>query len=158
MINMAKLLQMREEFPKGLPKLTFKEQVFCLSYMLCDGNQTKAYMQAYGTGKAKLTTVTPAASRLMARPCIKKEIARLQKEYQEKYDVTIEYLTDGLKEAADLAREDRDISNLRQSQMDLAKLHGLIIDKKVVTGKIDLSPQRGMIAQRFANRVNESKK
>lgn len=132
--------------------LTIKQENFCQKYVECS-NASEAYRYAYNAKNCKPETIWKRAYELMDLDWIKERIQELQAEHRAKHDVTVESVTKMIKEAYELAKDKKDVTNIRGSGMDLAKLHGLIVDKKVIQGEIDINKKRGDIAKRFAKRL-----
>lgn len=112
--------------------LTVKQEMFAMKYMEC-GNASEAYRCAYDARNMKNETIHVKACELLSRDKIKVRVEELKAENQKRHNVTIDYLTDEIKEAIQMAKEGKDASNLRGGAMDLAKLHGLLVDKKDVS-------------------------
>lgn len=132
-------------------KLTIKQEKFAQKYVEC-GNASEAYRYAYNAAKMSEESIWVAACRLAADAKVKPRINELKEHYRKKNEITLEYITQGLKNAINLALSKEDASNARQGHMDLAKLHGLIVDRKKVEGEISINQKRGAIAERFAKR------
>ena len=69
------------------------------------------------------------ATRLTGNDRIRARVAELQERKSKQADVTVERVTKMLLADRNAAIEAGDISNRRQCAMDLAKLHGLIVEK-----------------------------
>lgn len=115
-------------------KLTPKQEKFCQKYIEL-GNASEAYRQSYDAEKSKPETINRKAKELLDNGKIAARVKELQNELKEKHDITLDFITNGLKKAIDMAELKQDVTNLRGGHMDLAKLHGLIIDKKELAGK-----------------------
>lgn len=61
-------------------------------------------------------------------------ISELQKRAQQRHDITIDTLTEMLKEDRELARNLEQTSAAVSAVMGLAKIHGLILDKAQISG------------------------
>ena len=79
--------------------------------------------------KAGYKPSRPNACKLAKDHNILQRVAQLQERKAKQADVTIESISEMLLSDRKAAIEAEDISNRRQCAMDLAKLHGLIIDK-----------------------------
>jgi phage terminase small subunit len=120
--------------------LTVKQENFCLAYMET-GNASEAYRRAYNAGKMKPAVINVKASELLADGKIAVRLSTLQERLAQKSILTIERLTNDLlriaKKGEDLA-EAPGLSVARASLMDAAKLNGMVVDKKDITGSITL--------------------
>ena len=113
--------------------LTIKQENFCLAYVET-GNASEAYRSAYNAENMKAATVNRKATELMGNGMITARIEELRAAIQERHDVTIDSVTEGLLDCITKAKGEKELSVgglnvMRQAYMDLAKLHGLIIDK-----------------------------
>lgn len=89
-------------------------------------NQEQAYEKAgYKPNKG-------SASRLANSAHICKRVAELQERKAKQADITVDRITDMLMSTHRAASDTGDITNQRQCAMDLAKLHGLIVDRSKV--------------------------
>lgn len=114
--------------------LTPKQEAFCLAYMET-GNASEAYRQAYATGTASIATVNRSAKELIDNPKIAARLSTLRERAVERTMVTVAGLTADLLRIAGKGEDLAEASGLavaRASFMDVAKLNGLIIDKKLL--------------------------
>lgn len=132
-------------------KLTIKQDKAAQKYAEC-GDKSEAYRFAYNTENMKPETINRAAFELFENPKIAARVEELKEKYRKDNEITMEYITRGLKDAIDLATTKEDATNLRGGYVDIAKLHGLYVEKKHVTGDIQMNKKRGAIAERFAKR------
>lgn len=132
--------------------LTVKQENFALKFVE-HGHALRAYRESYPNNMGD-TAARTEASRVRNHPSVAQRILQLQEENRNKNSISLEYITNGLKEAIKMAKENEDISNLRQAYMDIAKLHGLIVEKRIVDNNIKINKDRGEIAERFARRFN----
>lgn len=116
-------------------KLTEKQEMACQAYMECHGNQSEAYRRAYNAENMSPETVWQEACRTFALPHVAARVLELQKEHKERHNVTIDSITKELDEAKDLAKDEKQAAAMTSAILGKAKLHGLITDKKEVTGK-----------------------
>ena len=116
--------------------LTPKQEAFARTYVET-GNASQAYRDAYSVAEeTKPETVWVEACRLLAKPAVGKLVMELQEAARKRLQVTIESLTSKLEEARNLAMKDeKGASAAVSAVMGMAKLHGLLIDKKEVAGK-----------------------
>lgn len=116
--------------------LTPKQEAFAKAYVET-GNASEAYRTAYSADGMKPATVNREAKALTENPKIATRLAELQKRAQKRHDITIDTLTDMLKEDRKLARELEQSSAAVSAVMGLAKIHGLIVDKAQISGDED---------------------
>lgn len=114
--------------------LTPKQEAFCLAYMET-GNASEAYGLAGYSTKATPKTINEASSRLLKNSNIIARLSTLRERAVERTLVTVEGLTADLLRIAGKGEDLAEASGLavaRASFMDVAKLNGLIIDKKLL--------------------------
>jgi len=113
--------------------LTPKQEAFAKAFVET-GNASEAYRRAYQATGMKEATVNREAKALTDHPKIATRLAELQKRAQKRHDITIDTLTDMLKEDRELARNLEQTSAAVSAVMGLAKIHGLILDKAQISG------------------------
>lgn len=113
--------------------LTPKQRAFLREYII-DRNGTQAAIRAgYSKNGADV-----AAIRLLADARIKKILDDAQNVQAARAEISIERLTKELYEDRDLAREKGQPAAAVSALMGIAKLHGLLIDKKEIrSGPLD---------------------
>ncbi len=116
--------------------LTPKQEAFANAY-LETGNASAAYRHAYDADAMKETAIHVNASKLLKNTKVALRLAELQKRAQKRHDVTIDTITEMLKEDRQLARENTQTRAAVAAVMGLAKLHGLILDKAQISGDED---------------------
>lgn len=104
--------------------LSPKRRAFCREYVL-DQNGTAAAVRA---GFSERSAKSQAAQ-LLAMPCVKEEIARLQADAAEARNVTLDRLYGLLNEACQLARRRESATGMVAAVTAIAKLAGLWVDK-----------------------------
>lgn len=114
-------------------KLTDKQEAFAQEYVKNKGNASAAYRHAYDAENMKPESIWSEASILLKNPGVSARIEELKQEAAAKYEITMEEVVDGLRDARTMSYAEKDIGNLRGSSMDLAKIGGLIIDQSKVT-------------------------
>jgi phage terminase small subunit len=115
--------------------MTPKQEAFALAYVET-GNASEAYRRAYDVGEDTSNQVIwNEASKVLANHYVSVRVMELQEAAQERCIVTIESLTKELDEDRTLAREEKQPSAAITAVMGKAKLHGLVTDKKELTGK-----------------------
>lgn len=137
--------------------LTVKQDKASQKFVEC-GDKSQAYRYAYNTKNMSDEAIHVEAHRLFENPKVSLRVEELLAEHRAKHEITMDYITDGLKEVIKKADEKEDITNSRNAYMDLAKLHGLIIEKRENTNtNLNLNEAQDAIAQRFAKRVSKTK-
>lgn len=97
-------------------------------------NQRDAYKEAgYKSGSDAATDAN--ASRLISNDKIVTRIAELRRPLAIRMAVTLESITEMLREDRELARQNNQVGAAVAAAMGIAKLHGLVIDKAEVTDK-----------------------
>jgi len=95
------------------------------------GNKTEAYRQAGYSQKCSDRTITGNVMRLFRNEKVLNRVAELQAEQAKLYAVTIESLTEQLREDRQLAYSVKNPSAAVSAVMGMARLHGL--DKQVIS-------------------------
>jgi len=112
-------------------ELTPKQEAFARAYVET-GNASEAYRRAYQAEAMSPEAVRVEACRLLQRPKVALTVERLQAEHQARHEITVDTLTEMLKDDRVLARDEKDPAAAINAVMAIAKLHGLVIDKKNV--------------------------
>lgn len=73
---------------KGVKKLNKSQESFCREYVISNNNARKAYEKAYPSEKRSDKATDASASRLLRNVKVKEYISTLQKEAQEKFEIT----------------------------------------------------------------------
>ena len=133
-------------------KLTQKQETFALKYVEC-GNASEAYRHAYNASKMKMETINRNAFELLQDSKIAARVEELNAEHRARHDITVDDITDELKKVIKKADDKDDLSNHRGGAMDLAKLHGHLVERQHITADIQINHKRGAIAERFAKRL-----
>ena len=118
-----------------MPKLTDKQEAACQAYIECNGNQSESYRRAYNAENMSPESVWQEASRLFAIPHVSARVLELQAIHAERHNVTIDSITRELDEAMELAKDERQAAAMTGAIMGKAKIHGLITEKKELSGK-----------------------
>jgi hypothetical protein len=116
-------------------ELTDKQEAACQAYIECGGNQSEAYRRAYNAENMKPETIWVKASELFANGNVAGRVLELQAIHAERHNVTVDSITKELDEAKDLAKECEQPAAMTGAIMGKAKIHGLVTDKKELTGK-----------------------
>lgn len=117
--------------------MTPKQEAFALAYVET-GNASEAYRRAYNAENMKPEAVWVEASRTLADPNVSLRVMELQQENAERLFVTVDSLTRELDEDRQLARQEGQASAAISAVMGKAKLHGLITDKKELSGSVSI--------------------
>ncbi|MCC6941549.1 MAG: terminase small subunit [Novosphingobium sp.] len=120
--------------------LTPKQEAFVQAY-LTTGNASEAYRVAGYSQNASPKTINEAASRLLADSKVAARLSTLRERAVERTMVTVDMLTTNLLRIAQKGEDLAEASGLgvaRASMMDVAKLNGLVVDKKEHSGSINL--------------------
>jgi phage terminase small subunit len=119
-------------------ELTEKQESFCQNYILNGGNATQAYKDSYDAENMQENSINVEACRLMDNPSVALRIQELRKRKLKKFDVNLEYIVEemldvimSMEEEAEKEHKKIPAKKLKkETLMDLAKLKGLIVDKK----------------------------
>lgn len=114
--------------------LTIKQEKFCRAYVgQADGNASEAYRLSYNAENMLPATVNRKAKELMDHGKISAMIDQLKAEYAAQNSVTVEEITAGLRRAAESAAAAGQHSAATQALLGLAKLCGLLVEKRQVS-------------------------
>ena len=105
--------------------LTGKQEEFCQEYIRNKGNASAAYRHAYDADGCTAESINQLSCVLMRDVNISSRVKTLQDQYAKQWEITLEEVVSALREAKELARAEVEITNLRGSAMDLAKIGGL---------------------------------
>jgi hypothetical protein len=117
-------------------------------------SQADAYRDAYDAENMMNKTIHEKASEVAAVDKVSARIKELREKQVDKSAVTLEECVNLIRRAAELAEQGKDISNLRMSGVDLAKVSGLTVEKHEVK-TVDVSDKQKGIAARFAERIKK---
>ena len=139
--------------------MTPKQEAFARAYVET-GNASEAYRRSYNAGNMKPEAVKVKACELLKNGNVAVTVERLQLKHQKRHDVTVDSITEMLKADRELARQNAQSGAAVTAAMGLAKLHGLIVEKREVThkqGVEDLSDaELGNIARGSGNGAAEA--
>jgi len=117
-----------------MPELTIKQDKFCRAYVTtADGNAAEAYRTAYNAEKMKNATIHRRATELMQHGMVKARIDQLKAEINAQEAITVEEISSALRRAMDGAAAAGQWSAASQAAMGLAKLAGLLVEKRQVS-------------------------
>jgi len=115
------------------PKLTIKQEKFARQYVgPCEGNASEAYRKSYAASNMSAEAIRVEACRLLERPNVSLMIEQLKAEQADQNAITIEEITAGLRRAAESAAAAGQQSAATQALLGLAKLGGLLVEKRQV--------------------------
>lgn len=122
-----------------LPKLTDKQQMFVLKYVINGNNASEAYRSAYDCTEMKDESINVEASKLLKNPKVSLWIEQANANVQQVFEDEIKYSAkdcfDELAEVQARAREDRGNYTQEIKAIELkGKLAGHFVDKHQVTG------------------------
>jgi phage terminase small subunit len=124
---------MQAETTEALAELTPKQEAFALAYVEC-GNASEAYRRSYDVSPtAKPEGIWVNACKLLSHTNVALRVMQLKEAHAKRHEVTVDSLTEMLKEDRELARKENEPNAAIKAVEVLAKLHGHMVEKKVVT-------------------------
>ena len=119
---------------KHNPKLTIKQEKFARQYVgPCDGNASAAYRAVYNADKMSDNVVHVKACELLKNGKVAVMVEELKALNAEAQAITIEEITGGLRRVAAAATGAGQHSAAAQAWVALAKLGGLMVEKRAVS-------------------------
>lgn len=120
----------------AVKKLTVKQEAACQAYVgKCKGHKSNSYREAYNVENMSDEAIHVEASRLFQNPMMALRVMELQEGIADRHAVTVDSLIIELEEARMIAKDNAQSSGAVAASMGKAKLSGLLIDRKEVTGK-----------------------
>lgn len=116
----------------GLRVMTPKQEAFARAYVET-GNASEAYRKAGYSQAQSADAIHQNACKLLTK--VMPRVEQLQQKVIERHDVTIDTIAGMLKEDRELARSSKQSGPAVTATMGLAKLYGLITDKRELTVK-----------------------
>ncbi len=117
-----------------LPKLTIKQEKFARQFVgPCEGNASAAYRKAYSASNMSAEAIRVEACRLLDRPNVALMVDRLKAEQADQNAITVEEITAALRRAMEGAAAAGQWSAASQAALGLAKLGGLLVEKRQVS-------------------------
>lgn len=113
-------------------KLTIKQEAFARAYVET-GNASEAYRKAGYSQNQCDEAIHQNASKLLAK--VLPRVEQLQQKVIARHDVSVDTIAQMLREDRDLARTHKQSGPAVSATMCLAKLYGLITEKREVTHK-----------------------
>lgn len=118
-------------YGRNMGKLTIKQEKFARQYVgPCEGNASAAYRAAYSADKMSDEAVHVAACRLLQNPKVALMVDQLKAEYAAQNAITVEEISGALRRAVDGASAAGQWSAASQAALGLAKLGGLLVEKR----------------------------
>lgn len=119
--------------PAELRPLSQKQLDFCEIY-IAEGNATKAYRMVYAqSDDTKSATCVRGGKQMLKNYRIRAHIERLREMNRKRLGITINTITEQLLHAYDMAVDQQNTGSMIRASTDLAKLHGLVVEKREVT-------------------------
>lgn len=109
--------------------LTPKQEAFVREYMKT-GNASEAYRQAYDAKGMKDAAIHVNACKLLKNAKVALRLAAWQQRTAKKHEITVDRITKMLEADRRLARKLEMPAAAVSASMGLAKLHGLIVEKR----------------------------
>lgn len=127
--------------------LTAKQEKFCQN-IVKGMNQADSYRNAYGAKKMKDKTIWENASRLMSNGKVKARVEQLKEKITDDIKYTVEDSFNSLCKAQELAlnrvnpfgKPNPDLANFIKAEELKGKLKGLYVEKKELSGGLELTP------------------
>lgn len=117
-----------------LPKVTIKQEKFARQYVgPCEGNASAAYRAVYAAENMSDEAVWVASSRLVSHAKVSLWIDHLKAEYSKKEAITVEEISTTLRRAVEGAAAAGQWSAVSQATLGLAKLGGLLVEKRQIS-------------------------
>ena len=114
-------------------KLTPKQEAFCLAYIEL-GNASEAYRRCYDVSETTQNEVIwVKACELLKNGKVAVRVLQLKEEHAKRHAITVDSLTDMLKDDRLLAHKEGEPNAAVNAVLAIAKLHGLVVEKKNVT-------------------------
>ena len=115
-------------------RLTLKQERFARYYVgECQGNASAAYRKAYNAEKMTDPTIAVKAYELLKNGKVADMVDRVKAEQAEHNVITVEEISAALRRALDGAAAAGQWSAASQAALGLAKLGGLLIEKRQIT-------------------------
>jgi phage terminase small subunit len=115
-----------------LRTLTIKQKRFATEYVAV-GNASEAYRRAYSADRMASATVHKEACMLLKNPKVARRVAELYEQISAKQAITRDEIVTALRHAMAGAEASGHWSAAVQAAMNLARLGGLLVEKRNVT-------------------------
>ncbi len=113
-------------------ELTPKQKIFADTYIDNGGNFAEAYKAAYSTDNMKLHNIYAKGHETLSVPQVQLYIDQHRAALGRKMNIDREYVTENMVWALHNARNAQNPTAVAKTAMELAKLHGLVIEKHEV--------------------------
>ena len=123
-----------------LPVLTARQAAF-IEYYLETANATEAWRRAYDKPDAKSATARRCAVDVLYHPKVRAHLAAIPAHVMSRAVITVDFLTGEALENARAAREAGQYAAATGALQLVARLHGLLIDKRELSGHVTQSVQ-----------------
>lgn len=111
--------------------MTPKQEAFARAYVET-GNASEAYRRSYDAENMKDQVITQKAYELLQHGDVTVMVRQLKANVQKRHAITVDTITEMLKEDRELARTNAQSGAAVSASMGLAKLHGLIVEKREI--------------------------
>lgn len=101
-------------------------------------SQSDAYRIAYDAENMTDKSIHENASKLANDAKVAPRIEEIQEEIRISEGISLEYITKSILDDITALKNDGNSNHSAQRLMDLAKLHGLVVEKKEVSGGFDI--------------------
>ena len=119
----------------GETRLTIKQERFARQYVgPCKGNAAAAYRAAGYSANMSNESVWVAACRLLKKAKVRLMVDRLKAEFEAQEAITLPEISAALRRAIDGAAAAEQWGASSQAALGLAKLAGLLVEKREITG------------------------
>jgi phage terminase small subunit len=134
--------------------LTPKRVAFCRAYIET-GNASEAYRRSFSTENMKPETAKRNAHELMKDSNVLATIEKLRAESAERHEITVDSLTQMLKEDREGAREAGQFAAAISAVKATAQLHGLLVEKKDISLRSTVGSMNDDELDRFIAELDE---
>ena len=94
-----------------------------------EGDPVEAYINAFSPRAMGPAEIQKHCTAVLRRPTVMARLEQIRKALHCGYAIDIEMITQNLIWSLHRAREGNNVAQVRNTAMDLAKLHGLVVDK-----------------------------
>ena len=117
----------------GEYKITPKQEAFARAYVETS-NASEAYRRCYDVSPdTKPEVIWGKACELLKNGKVAVKVLQLKEEHAKRHSITVDSLTEMLKEDRQLAHTEGEPNAAVNAVLAMAKLHGLVVEKKNVT-------------------------
>lgn len=137
-----------------MSQLTPKQEAFAQAYVET-GNASEAYRSAYDASNMLPASVNRKAKECLDHVKISARIDILRQKHQERHNVTVDSLTEDAQSMLIIAQETGNVSGGVSALTLIAKLHGLLTEKRELTGKNGKALNSGVMAVPIVGSLDE---